>query len=181
MSGLSIHAPFWDHRRHAFDVESRSTSHTELEHGTLPFLEIISLKHAMDAHASLYTSQAAVSAHAQAVRAFASAQLLSLRHANGQPVVTQHTSPSCTSLHLERPGPVIGFSLLNAQGDYIGHTQLEKLAVLQGFQIRTGGMCNTGAWTSAVGVTNEDLGRLRDQGRACWDDGTSFLSLLYTC
>lgn len=146
--------------------------HDRLEAGTLPFLDIISLGHALDTHLRLYHSHSLVSKHTCSLSHLASHQLSLLRHANGAPVVHQHRF-----LSLESPGSTIGFSLLDSAGLHVGHVHLERLAIINGFQLRTGGLCNTGAWTSVLGFTDEDLVRLHAKGRACWDDGTIKCSL----
>ena len=81
------------------------------------------------------------------------------------------------TLCLERPGAIVGFSLLTAKGAYIGHVHFVRLATINGIQLRTGGLCNTGAWTKAIGLDDEDLMALREKGRACWDDGESMTDL----
>lgn len=168
VSGLSVGAPFWDARRAGGSSAGFSTVHERLEHGTPPYLDIIALGHAMDTYRRLYRSLKYISLHASSLSNFTSHQLSLIRHANGLPVVQQHRLVGC--LHLEPPGPIIGFSLLDARGAYIGHAQLERLATLHAFSIRSGGMCNTGVWTSVMGLSDLDLQRLRHQGRACWDD-----------
>ncbi|ORY80683.1 pyridoxal phosphate-dependent transferase, partial [Leucosporidium creatinivorum] len=163
VQGLSTDAPFWVSRRRS--PGQNPPVHERLEAGTLPFLDIISLGHALDTHLRLYHSHSLVSAHTSSLSRLASHQLSLLRHANGTPVVQQHRF-----LSLEAPGSTIGFSLLDSAGLHVGHVHLERLATINGFQLRTGGLCNTGAWTSAMGLTDEDLLKLHEKGRACWDD-----------
>jgi molybdenum cofactor sulfurtransferase len=164
VQGLSTSSPFWVSRRRS--PGQNPPVHDRLEAGTLPFLDIISLGHALDAHQRLYHSHSLVSKHSSSLSRLASHQLSLLRHANGTPVVLQHRF-----LSLEAPGSTIGFSLLDSAGLHVGHVHLERLATINGFQLRTGGLCNTGAWTSAMGFSDEDLVRLHEKGRACWDDG----------
>ncbi|GAA5928013.1 hypothetical protein JCM1841_001820 [Sporobolomyces salmonicolor] len=83
----------------------------------------------------------------------------------------------------EPPGPTLGFSLLSPPpfraGDvqardfrqtHVGHVHLSRLAAVNGISLRTGGLCNTGVWTRAFGVEDEELRALELAGRACWDD-----------
>lgn len=165
VEGLSTSSPFWVSRRRSPNI------HERLEVGTLDFLGIISLGHALDTHARLFTSHSAVSRHGSALSMLASHELSLLRHANGRPVVEQHRPRS-----LEPPGPTIGFSLLDAEGSHVGHVHLDRLATINGFQMRTGGLCNTGVWTTAFDFSDEDLLALHEKGRACWDDGESRMS-----
>jgi molybdenum cofactor sulfurtransferase len=85
-------------------------------------------------------------------------------------VVQQHRAFS-GSKYLEEPGPIIGFSLLGPSSEFIGHVHLEQLATVNGFQIRTGGLCNTGVLTSAFDLSDQDLMDEYNSGRTCWDDG----------
>ncbi|GAA5852697.1 hypothetical protein JCM9279_004958 [Rhodotorula babjevae] len=97
---------------------------------------------------------------------------------------------------LEPPGPILGFSLrlpssssrpntssstshppdsLAAPADYrqthVGHQHLSRLALVQGISLRSGGMCNAGAWTRAVGMGEGERRRLEELGAGrCWDE-----------
>lgn len=164
VQGLSTSSPFWVSRRRS--PGQNPPVHDRLEAGTLPFLDIISLGHALDTHQRLYHSHSLVAKHTTSLSRLASHKLSLLHHANGTPVVQQHRF-----LSFEAAGSTIGFSLLGSTGLHVGHVHLERLATINGFQLRTGGLCNTGAWTSAMGFTDEDLVRLHENGRACWDDG----------
>lgn len=95
----------------------------------------------MNSHNRLYGSHMNVSKHVAYVAQLARDRLASLVHANGQLLVRFHHSfldpPS--SVKLQDPGPIIGFSLLDPHGSLIGHRHLENLLTIGGFQIRTGG------------------------------------------
>ncbi|BGP37399.1 hypothetical protein JCM10450v2_001309 [Rhodotorula kratochvilovae] len=90
---------------------------------------------------------------------------------------------------LESPGPIIGFSLLlppslsahageaaaDEPADFrrtqVGHQHLARLALLEGIALRSGGMCNAGAWTRAVGMGEDERRRLEELGAGrCWDE-----------
>ncbi|SGY67721.1 BQ5605_C004g02801 [Microbotryum silenes-dioicae] len=164
ISSLSVSSPAWVHPRGSSGA-SNPTCHERLEAGTLPFLDIIALGHSMDTHNRLYGSHQRVSAHALALTDYARSRLGQLKHANGSKVVSIQHNDS-----YERCGPTIGFTLYDAAGSPVGHVHLDRLATMNGFQIRTGGLCNTGVWTRAFGYTDQDLLRLHEKGRACWDD-----------
>lgn len=99
---------------------------------------------------------------------------------------------------LEEPGPILGFSLrLSGQlpesasshrsdgsfssshkiEDYrtafVGHVALSRLALVNGIALRSGGLCNTGAWTRIWGMGDAELCELEKSGRKCWDEGES--------
>lgn len=128
----------------------------------------------MNTHSRLYGSHASVSKHAAFIARLARDQLSTLRHSNGQPVVREprlfQNLPF--GLSMEDAGPIICFSLLDAHGLLIGHKHLEKLATVMGFQIRTGGMCNTGVLARVSGMDDEELLELYEAGRVCGDDST---------
>ncbi|KAG0665368.1 hypothetical protein C6P46_006815 [Rhodotorula mucilaginosa] len=97
---------------------------------------------------------------------------------------------------LEEPGPILGFSLrLSGQlppkvtachGDgnepsarhgiadyrtaFVGHVALSRLALVNGIALRSGGLCNTGAWTRIWGMGDAELCELEKSGRKCWDE-----------
>lgn len=155
--------------------------HERFEDGTLPFLNIIALGHALDTHRRLYKSQSHVSKHVTALRRFATHELSLLKHANGRPVFLQHHAFGASKF-LEGPGPIIGFSLLGPSTDpeFIGHVHLDQLATINGFHIRTGGLCNTGVLASSLNLSDQDLVAEYARGRACWDDGTFLLNFFST-
>ncbi|KAJ7124827.1 molybdenum cofactor sulfurase [Mycena crocata] len=159
---ISVGAPFRSQPR-------RGSIHEQFEDGTLPFLSIVALRQALATHQRLYKSQRHVSKHVSTLLRFATRELSLTRHANGSPVVKQHFAFGASKL-LEEPGPTIGFSLLGPTSEYIGHVHLEQLATVNGFQIRTGGICNTGVLASALNISDADLMDEYARGRTCWDD-----------
>lgn len=94
---------------------------------------------------------------------------------------------------LEPPGPIVGFSLLlppssasassstptTADADesdyrrtHVGHEHIARLALLEGIALRSGGMCNAGAVSRAVGMGEEERRQLEELGSArCWNEG----------
>jgi molybdenum cofactor sulfurtransferase len=167
IDAISVSSPFWSRPRRSLIP---GPIHERFEDGTLPFLNIIALGHALDTHRRLYRSHRHVSKHVSALLRFATRELSLIHHANGRPVVQQHRAFS-GSKYLEEPGPIIGFSLLGPSSEFIGHVHLEQLATVNGFQIRTGGLCNTGVLTSAFDLSDQDLMDEYNSGRTCWDDG----------
>ncbi|KAK7064665.1 molybdenum cofactor sulfurase [Favolaschia claudopus] len=166
IDAISVSSPFWSQPRRSVVP---GPIHERFEDGTLPFLDIIALDQALDVHQHLYQSQQHVSRHVSALTRFATRELSLLRHANGCPVVQQHRAFS-GSEYLEEPGPTIGFSLLGPSSEFIGHVHLEQLAAINGFQMRTGGLCNTGILTSTFDISDEEWMSEYNRGRSCWDD-----------
>jgi molybdenum cofactor sulfurtransferase len=126
--------------------------HERLEDGTLPVHNILALDAAMDVHARLFGSMKDVSAHTTFLSRRLYQGLASLKHVNGKPVCVLYSpDPDSTSNDLGN-GPVIAFNIRNSQGEWISLTEIEKLAVLKGFHVRTGGVCNPGGIASALGL-----------------------------
>ncbi|GAA5943958.1 hypothetical protein JCM3775_004722 [Rhodotorula graminis] len=101
---------------------------------------------------------------------------------------------------LEPPGPIIGFSLrlpsasssssssssstsptrsrpvspTDYRQTHVGHQHLARLALVQGISIRSGGMCNAGAWTRAVGMGEVERRRLEELGAGRCSDEEEF-------
>ncbi|KAJ7139588.1 pyridoxal phosphate-dependent transferase [Mycena epipterygia] len=166
VDAISVSSPFFVQPRRSLIP---GPIHERFEDGTLPFLSIVALGHAMDAHRRLYKSHRHVSKHVSALLRFATHELSLIQHANGRPVVRQHRAFGGAP-YLEEPGPIIGFSLLGPSSEFIGHVHLEQLATVNGFQIRTGGLCNTGVLASALDISDQDLMDEYTRGRSCWDD-----------
>ncbi|KAL1844276.1 hypothetical protein VTJ49DRAFT_2333 [Mycothermus thermophilus] len=126
--------------------------HERLEDGTLPVHNIITLDAAIDVHARLFGSMQNVSAHTAFLGRRLYRGLASLRHANGEPVCELYSpDPDSTAGGLGS-GPVIAFNIRNSQREWISLTEVEKLAVLKRFHIRTGGVCNPGGIAAALGL-----------------------------
>ncbi|KAF7340084.1 Molybdenum cofactor sulfurase [Mycena venus] len=166
IDAISVFSPFWSQPRRSLVP---GPIHERFEDGTLPFLNIIALGHALDTHRRLYQSHRHVSKHVSALLRFTTRELSLIHHANGRPVVRLHRAFG-NSEYLEEPGPTIGFSLFGPSSEFVGHVHLEQLATINGFQIRTGGLCNTGALASAFDISDQDLMYEYNRGRSCWDD-----------
>ncbi|CAN0049857.1 unnamed protein product, partial [Discosporangium mesarthrocarpum] len=54
-------------------------------------------------------------------------------------------------------GPVVAFSVLGPGGGHVGHAEVEKLASLEGIQLRTGCFCNPGACQAALGLSDDEV------------------------
>jgi selenocysteine lyase/cysteine desulfurase len=80
------------------------------------------------------------------------AELLTLRHSNGQPVV-QLYGPST---HVQR-GPTLTMNFRDANGTLLDFRRVEELAAGEGISLRTGCFCNPGAGETAQNLTEEDM------------------------
>ena len=67
-------------------------------------------------------------------------------------------------------GPVVNFSLQDAQGAPIGYASVARTAQGHGIHLRTGCFCNPGACHYALGLTGAQVEAQLDAGHVCWDD-----------
>jgi molybdenum cofactor sulfurtransferase len=152
-------------RRHAM----KDTLHSRLEDGTLPFHNILALQVATDVHDRLFGSITRIARHAFYLAKTAYHRLTRLRHCNGTKVCRVY----CNSDNFENPtsqGSIISFNLYDNHGVCVGKSEVEKLAIVQGIQLRTGGLCNPGGTAKYLKLSAEQLQDNYDSGVRC-DDG----------
>lgn len=140
--------------------------HERLEDGTLPIHSIIALDIAMRTHSSLFGSMCAVASHVLYLTRRMHEGLGQLRHHNGMQVC-QIYSPDLTSKEYLSAGPIIAFNLRNQAGAWVSLAEVEKLASLKNFQIRTGGVCNPGGIASALSLEPWEIKRNFSAGFRC--------------
>ena len=144
--------------------------HERLEDGTLPIHSILALDSAIDVHRRLFGSMLDVAAHTSFLSARLYHGLESLRHGNGQPVCVLYSpDPDTTDSCLGR-GPVVAFNIRNSLGDWVSLAEVEKLATLKRFHIRTGGVCNPGGVASALGLEPWEMRQNFSSGFRCGTD-----------
>ena len=80
------------------------------------------------------------------------AELQSLRHANGRPVI-QLCGPATST---DRGGTV-AMNVYDANGAMLDFRRVEELAAQEGISLRTGCFCNPGAGETAEGLTEDDM------------------------
>jgi len=79
-------------------------------------------------------------------------ELLSLRHANGRPLVGLY-GPRTS----ERRGGILAMNFHDASGRVIDHQLVERSAGERGISLRTGCFCNPGAGEVALGLTRQEI------------------------
>ncbi|KAI5477817.1 Molybdenum cofactor sulfurase [Pseudohyphozyma bogoriensis] len=169
ITGVSVSTPFWNYSQIP-GAHEEPRIHEALEDGTVSFLGIVALGHAMDTFRRLYGSQSAVSAHACALASLMRRELDAVRHPNGRKAVQLHEafkSGRTSAIPLAPDGPVISFTAFNAESEMIGHVSFDRAATADGFQLRSGGLCNAGAMDSVLGLTDEERLQLYLAGNIC--------------
>ncbi|KAG6827921.1 hypothetical protein H0H92_009963 [Tricholoma furcatifolium] len=137
IEALSVSSPYWVHPRGSKDDFSTNTGivHHRFENGTIPYLSIVALRCAIDAHQRLFTPRAmtrsffpltltmtsiqpdpcsstsldAVHAHSSHLAAMARTALQEIRHFDGTSLVRIHQGEG--SGRWEEDGPTIAFTL----------------------------------------------------------------------
>lgn len=146
-----------------------SSLHSQLEDGTVALHNIIALQTAIATHKQIYGSMENISRHCHFLHAKLYRELTSLRHGNGRAVCKLYTRPFSTQDCVVQ-GPIIAFNLRNHQGEWIGKSEVEKLATVHGIQLRTGGLCNPGGVATYLELTSEEMRQNFGAGQRCGDD-----------
>ncbi|KAK4105521.1 PLP-dependent transferase [Parathielavia hyrcaniae] len=141
--------------------------HERLEDGTLPIHSIIALDAAMNVHRELFGSMRDVAVHTSLLSRRLYRGLKALRHGNGEPVCLLYSQDPDTTGNRLGSGPVIAFNIRNSLGAWVSLTEVEKLAVLKRFHIRTGGVCNPGGIASALGLEPWEMMQNFSSGFRC--------------
>lgn len=167
LASMSVQSPSM-----ARQLDDNVPLHRTYEDGTLSYLDLVSLHAVMDNFERLFNGSLCsgyVYSHARQLTQLALSQMSLLRHANGAPVcrIYSHSTYTSPSKYLSEGGTAIAFTLLDAQGQPIGHVELDKLAATNNIHIRTGGLCNLGAVSIPNGLTDAEL---LDNAQICWDE-----------
>jgi molybdenum cofactor sulfurtransferase len=151
--------------RHAM----KEALHSRLEDGTLPFHNIVALQVAMDVQDRLFGSITRISRHAFYLTQKAYHGLTRLRHCNGTRVCQVYSNSSDFE-DSGTQGSIVCFNIYDSHGLCVGRSEVEKLAIVQGIQLRTGGLCNPGGTAKHLNICTEQLQHNYDSGIRC-DDG----------
>ena len=141
--------------------------HEVLEDGTLPFHNIVALQHAMDVQKRIFGSAERISQHVSRISSHLYQALVSMRHYNGRPVVHVYQDIHSTYGDGNSQGPIIAFNVLDSNGEWIGKSRFEKLAIACGIQLRTGGVCNPGGIATMLQLEPWEMRRNFCEGMRC--------------
>ncbi|KAL0936322.1 molybdenum cofactor sulfurase [Colletotrichum truncatum] len=143
--------------------------HEALEDGTLPVHSIVALGIAIETHDRLFGTMLDVSRHTSYLAKGLRHRLRAIRHRNGKPVcVLYHEEARYT--HEMGSGPVVAFNLQAHDGTWVSLNEFQKLASLQRFHIRTGGLCNPGGISATLNLTSADVKGNYANGFRCGDE-----------
>ncbi|EDN10627.1 hypothetical protein HCAG_07088 [Histoplasma mississippiense (nom. inval.)] len=149
----------------------KSTSvHDQLEDGTLPFHGIIALHSALDVHERLYGSMENISRHTGSLAKVLYDSMAAKRHANGTVVCEMYKHKDSSFDERTTQGPIVSFNLRNSDGEWVGKSEVEKLAAVKNIQIRSGTLCNPGGMAYHLCLKTEEMKRNYNAGQRCGDD-----------
>ena len=151
-------------------AKKESALHSSLEDGTVPFHSILALSCALSVHARLYGIMNNVQQHTAFLAAKTFGALSRLRHANGEKVCHIYDSSNADDEKWHNRGSVIAFNLLDNKRDWVGKTEVEKLATIKNIQLRTGGLCNPGGIARHLELSAQEMQNSYVCGQRCGDD-----------
>ena len=145
---------------------SRPLVEQRLEDGTLPFLDIVALEAGFDALDRL--GMRAIRDHTFSLVRYTYARLAGMRHYNNSSAVVVCSTTGYASAEVQ--GPILSFNLRRANGTWVGHAEVERLATISSIHLRAGCFCNSGACHKYLDVSLEDLKDQLASGHTCGDD-----------
>ena len=152
----------WCAKKHAL--------HERLEDGTPPFHSIIALGWALKVHERLYGSMADISRYTCSLSKVLLDGMMTLKHTNGRPVCKVYSQDTSAYGDPKRQGPTIAFNVMDSAGGWIGKSDVEKLAVLNNIQLRSGGVCNPGGIAAALDLSPSEMKDNFAEGLRCGND-----------
>ena len=156
--------------RDGWHAKKQEDLHEQLEEGTLPFHNIVTLDSALDVHERLYGSMACISRHSCELAKILHDHLSSIKHANGKAVCEIYKDPNSAYGDGKTQGPTVAFNIRNSDGEWIGKSEVERLAITQRIHLRTGGVCNPGGIATSLTLSPRELKRNFAEGMRCGDD-----------
>ena len=149
-------------------VKKENSLHEQLEDGTLPIHSIIALDSAFNVHQQLFGSIDQVSSHTAYLASRLYDGLTALRHGNGSAVCVMYKDVASSYNDGGRTqGPVIAFNLRDNRGGWVSNMEVEKLAGIKNFHLRSGSLCNPGGIASVLGLAPWEMKRNFSAGQRC--------------
>eukprot|EP01080_Neovahlkampfia_damariscottae_P001196 gene1196-10710_t len=148
--------------------QNRENLHEIFEDGTVPFLNIISLKHVLSIPKELQISMNDISKHSYFLSSLMYEKLNSLKHFNGENICEFYGNHHLNDI--SKQGSILNLNFKDSNGNYIGYSHVEKLCSMENINIRTGCFCNPGACQNELNLTSDDILNNFKKGHVCWDD-----------
>ena len=93
-----------------------------LEHGTVPFLGILALRHGFNAVKRIAQSMFLVSQHTFLLAQMVYKELNQLKHCNSQPVCVLYHNGHFDDIATQ--GGIVNFNILDSDGEFVGYSQV---------------------------------------------------------
>ena len=151
-------------------IQKHGYLHEQLEDGTLPVHSIVALDSALNIHQRLFGSLERVAVHTAFLAEILCNKLTALRHHNGFKVCQIYLDPSSCYRDSKTQGPILGFNLLDREGEWVSNAEVEKLANIRNIQLRSGGLCNPGGIASALNLVPWEMKRNFSAGHRCGNE-----------
>lgn len=154
------HKDMW-HARKSMSI------HELLEDGTPAFHSIAALNSAFKVHQGLFGSMAKVAKHVRGLVERCYVLMSTLSHSDGLPVCKIYKDTRSDYGNSKTQGPTIAFNVRDSKGNWIGKSEIERIAILNNIQIRTGGVCNPGGVASALDLSPKEMHDNFEEGVRC--------------
>lgn len=150
--------------------EKRDSISERFEDGTISFLSIIALETCFQFLESFLGDDFIfrISRHVFNLAKYLYKNLETLKHFNGQQVVTFHHDSNFKDASSQ--GGIVNFSLRHSDRSFVGFSEFASIAALHNILLRTGCFCNPGACQSHLNLSNDDLMKQYNAGHVCGDD-----------
>lgn len=157
-------------RSEAWYARKDTSTHDAFEDGTPAFHSILALDSALKIHCKLYTSMDHISRHTAHLSKILYDGLSTLSHTNGTPLCTIYQDRYSIYGDSNTQGPTIAFNIQDSRRRWVGKSYFEKLAILNGIQIRTGGVCNPGGIAHFLNLSPQEMRHNYAEGLRCGND-----------
>ena len=164
---MVINGHFSSNSMHAWHATKQEILHEALEDGTPPFHSIIALSHAIDVHRRIYKSMVDISSHTSRLIALLYNKLSNLRYANDTRLCEIYKDAQSTYGDPKTQGPTIALNVRTPDGNFVGKSTVERLAIERGIHLRTGGLCNPGGIAAALHLSPQELRDNFEEGLRC--------------
>ncbi|KAL8826577.1 MAG: hypothetical protein Q9191_003715 [Dirinaria sp. TL-2023a] len=141
--------------------------HEALEDGTPAFHSILALKPALEVHRTLYRDMSSISEHSSWLSKALYESMSSLSHYNGVALCRIYKDPSSQYGDPKSQGPTIAFNIQTSTQRWVQKSHVEQLAIVNGIQLRTGGVCNPGGIAWALNLTSQEMRANFAEGLRC--------------
>ena len=154
-------------REDSWHASKLGSLHEAMEDGTPAFHSILALEPALQVHKELYSDMASVSEHTCRLSKYLYESMSNLSHANGVALCRIYKDPLSRYGDSKTQGPTVAFNIQTSAHEWIKKSYIEQLAVVNGIQLRTGGVCNPGGIAWALGFTVEEMKDNYAEGLRC--------------